>query len=156
MIYEHNPYRIDVDVEKTRAFYRGAPAYGCDCPGCRNFAMASKLAPKSVLAFFESFGIDFSKPAEIYASHACGPDTLFYGGFYHICGTILEGKDAWIQTGEKSYRLDEAYSIDLTEDFSIYFTTEVALLEEGFPAPVIQLEIFGALPWVLDEKNEYQ
>lgn len=156
MIYENGPYRIDVDVERTRAFYKDAAYYDCTCPGCRNFALASKLAPEPVKAFFESFGIDFGKPAEIYASHACDADTLFYGGFYHICGTILEGRDAWIQTGEKSYRLDETYSIDLTEDFSVYFTNDVQLLEEGFPSPVIQLEIFGPLPWVLEEKNEYQ
>ena len=155
MIYEHSPYRIDVDVEKTRAFYENATGITCNCPGCRNFPRATEQLPQEVQAFFESFGIDIRKPAEYYVFDAVEPGSVFGGGFWHICGTILEGKDLWIQESPKSRRMDTSYAFDLADDFTVYFTEEIALLEEGFPGPVIQLEFIGYIPWALEEENPY-
>ena len=43
----------------------------------------------------------------------------------------------------------------LTPDHFVYFTKECALVEKELPTPIIQLEIQGDIPWVLDEPNPY-
>ncbi len=43
------PYRLEVDVEATRAYYaaHNEPWIICTCAGCRNFAQAVKLLPQA-------------------------------------------------------------------------------------------------------------
>lgn len=146
MIVELGPYRADVDVDRTRAFYRSARrvSEGCTCAGCRNYEKAVEHFPAEVTGFFAALGIDMKKICEVYVN--CGnPDgTLSYGGFFHLCGTLLEG--------EKPAELD---FVPLGSGFSAAFRSDCHLLEQDFPEPALQLEIDGALPWVLPEENPY-
>ena len=84
------------------------------------------------------------------------PDgTLFYAGFYHICGKLISGSSPWKEIDEMSKSLDENALYKINKDFKIAFQEQVDLLEENFPLPVIQLEFFANIPWVLNEENTY-
>ena len=149
-------YELEVDAERTWQFYQQAGEITCDCDGCQNFIAAISLLPERVKEFLEQFGIDPAKPAELSAIYAPSDDTVFYDGFYHICGTILKGTTPYIQIGEKHFQLDPLYSIELDSENSVFFSNDVHLLEDNFPKPVFQMNIFFTLPWVLPKPNSYR
>lgn len=148
-------YHIDVDVKRTQEFYAKEFDLGCECEDCKNFIPAIRQLPDDVKAFFTQFGVDPAKPAEICAYDGADSTGVLYNGFYHICGTILSGKNPWVQVKKDLYHLNEAYAIRFSNGFSFYFTEECMLVDEDFPAPVIQLEFSGYLPWVIDIPNPY-
>ena len=51
---------------------------------------------------------------------------------------------------------DKEASFPVSSDFFISFQKDIALLEKGFPLPVIQLEFSARIPWVLEKRNPYQ
>ena len=155
MLFDIGIYRLDIDIQRTAAHYAAPYTPGCDCDGCRNFQKAVHRLPEDVLSFLRQFGIDPAKPAEVYAIHSPEGGETLYGGFYHLCGTILDGQEPWVQVAKKQFRLDERYAISLSGDFSFFFTGDCHLLQPDFPRPVIQLEFTGNLPWLLDEPNPY-
>lgn len=155
MILEIGIYRLDIDVNRTKSYYSADYVIGCDCDGCRNFVKAANRMPEDVKIFLRKFGIDPGKPAEVSAVHSPDGCETLYSGFYHICGTILEGTEPWVKVSKKQFRLDERYAIPLSGDFSFFFTANCHLLAPDFPLPAIQLEFTGYLPWVLDEPNPY-
>ena len=56
------PYRLEVDVEATRAWYDryGDATGGCDCAYCRNYAAAVETLPPEVAAFLRPLGLSTS------------------------------------------------------------------------------------------------
>ncbi len=155
MIFRFGNYTLDVDVDRTRAFYARedveTTSEKCTCQGCQNYDKAILAASDTVADFLRSLGIDPRKPAEVFDVMG-GLDEngqVLYNGFYHICGTRLEGEDAWVHTSESSMHLDgdRMYAVD--DSFKVSFEERVLLLHEEFPAPVLQLEIDTHLPWVL-------
>ena len=148
-------YELEVDAERTRKFYHRNGGISCDCDGCQNFTKAISQLPDPVKAFLDQFGIDPAKPAELSAIYAPSDDTVFYDGFYHICGTILQGTEPYIQIGEKHFQLDTKYSIELDAENSVFFSNDVHLLDDNFPKPVFQMNVFFTLPWVLPKPNPY-
>ena len=121
----------------------------------RQFLQSIPSISRSCPTVFRKFGIDIGKPAEITAYNSSDGNLTYYDGFYHICGTILAGKDPWLQVGERAYRLNEQYALKITNDFSVFFTEKCALVDKEFPTPVIQMEIQCNIPWVLEEPNPY-
>jgi hypothetical protein len=91
--------------------------------------------------------------------------------FYIRAQKITEGCDCqgcrnyakWAETlsVEPKYTLEqwgvfnENSEIALVENFKIVFTNNVDLLEEGFPTPVIQMEISSDIPFLLEEECDY-
>ena len=151
---------LDVDVERTRAYYHSQETgIGCDCSGCRNYERAAEAFSEKLRDFFRTLGIDPGKPAEVYVSYTRADGTLLYGGFYHLCGTLLQGKGGWqaVYAGPKNktsvWKRETCYSV--TDRFFIAFTEDIVLLEDGFPTPVLQMEIDASLPWMLEEENDY-
>lgn len=156
MILDIGIYQLDVDVERTAQFYRSAEGIRCDCDGCRNYAKAVLSLPIAVQHFFQQFGIDPAKPAEVYVNDAPSANSVHYGGFYHVCGTVLKGTDPWIPVGNGGYILDEQCLIQLNDECSFFISSDrIDLLDEHFPKPVLQIEIVFILPWVLDKANPY-
>ncbi|MGN1032247.1 MAG: hypothetical protein ACI4PU_02185 [Intestinibacter sp.] len=157
MIFKFNQYVIDIYIDKTRRFYQTAKniTHGCNCSGCRNFEKAVSHLPQEVRAIFDKMGIDMKKAREAYINCKNSDGTLFYAGFYHICGKLLSGSSPWKETSQMSKELDEKKLFKINEDFEIAFQNEVDLLEKNFSSPVIQLEFFANIPWVLEEENTY-
>lgn len=155
MIFEIGAYKLDIDVEKNKSFYKNAEKItdGCSCDGCCNYLMATEMFPKEVKVFFDKLGIDCKKAAEIITwSSENNAKALFYGGFYHLCGEILTGDNCWKDNGEMNE--NEMYSV--VEGYSVGFSRQITLLEKDFPYPVIQMEIdFHNVPWVLEKENTY-
>ena len=136
MTIRFDQFIINVDTERTRAFYEAAPGIDCACQGCRNFSLAAASLPEEARVFLRTLGIAPQKPAETWVNCRQEDGRVLYGGFYHLCGTLLQGKDGWHT---------------VTEDFRAVFTEDTALVVPNFPRPVLQLEILASLPWLLDE-----
>jgi hypothetical protein len=143
MLFSLSGYEIEVDTAATAAFYQTAPTLtaSCQCQDCRNYEQAVGQLSTVALEFFDDLGVDPAKPAEVYTLGDTVP--VWYGGFYHLCGQLLEvpkvpQADAW-------HRLSDALSVS--------FRGECDLLEDGFPTPAFQMEISLTLPWVLNEER---
>lgn len=54
MIFQFGQFEIDVDVNRTREFYKKMEnvSKGCNCTGCRNFEKAVDFLPGNVIVFF--------------------------------------------------------------------------------------------------------
>ena len=54
MVFEFGQYTVDVDVARTREFYRNARRIDqdCHCDGCRNYVKAVDTFPENVLTIF--------------------------------------------------------------------------------------------------------
>lgn len=157
MRFELGKYLLDIDIERTKAFYAYAEKItdGCICQGCRNYAeWATSLStePKWTLA---RMGIFLEKAAEVYVNHPNDDGSLFYGGFYHLCGRIVQGNEPWRQMAENVKTFNEDAFVSLAENYQVAFTEEIALLEKNFPTPVIQMEIMANVPFILPEKCDY-
>ena len=85
-------YRLEVDVEATRAYYDSHPGpwITCTCDGCRNFMLAVKMLPQAVRDFFHTLGLDPEKPGEL-CYYQGTAQRLSGGGWYHLAGRILSG-----------------------------------------------------------------
>ncbi len=145
-------FLLDVDLERTRRFYETAEPNGarCACDGCQNFDRAVVVLPGEIRAFFESLGVDLRKVCEVYVNCTNGDGTVEYGGFCHLCGTLLArepGKD------KLSGRSPCWYA--LSPDFRVCFHDAPQLLEDAFPTPVLQLDFLANIPWVLEKENPY-
>lgn len=155
MIFRFGNYTLDVDVERTRAFYaRGdvkTTSEQYTCAGCQNFDKAILKMPAAVTDFLESLGLDPRKPAEAFdVMGILGEDgKVWYNGFYHLCGVRLQGEDAWVETAKDMKHLDgdRMYAVD--DDFKVSFEEAVCLLHEAFPTPVLQMEFDAHLPVAL-------
>lgn len=148
MVMEFGQYKIDVDIKRTREFYERAEpvSKGCSCDGCLNFEKAVGRLPLAVTTFFTNLGIDLRKVCECYVNCTNDDETVLYGVFLHICGTLLHGDSAW----------EEDATFCVSPDFYISFQEALSLLEEDFPLPVIQLDFSANIPWVLDKENTYR
>lgn len=152
MIFRFGNYTLDVDVERTRAFYARedvkTTSEQCTCAGCQNYDKAILEMPATVTDFLESLGLDPRKPAEAFdvMGGLAEDGKVLYNGFYHLCGVRLQGEDAWVKTAKDMKHLDgdRMYAVD--GDFKVSFEEEVLLLHEAFPTPVLQMEFDARLP----------
>lgn len=146
MIFEFGPARIDVDVERTRRWYETAPAVSrcCSCDGCANYEKAAELFPESVASFFASLGADVKKPTEVYVNCANKDGTLFYGGWYHLCGRVLAEADELFMAAGAPFG---------SRGFQVGFGG--GPIARDFPRPAITLDLCADIPWVLEKENTY-
>lgn len=130
-------YRLEVDVEATRAWYDryGDATGGCDCAYCRNFAAAVGDLPPQVEAFLEPLGLSLRRPGD---ASECGPAEggRLYTPLWHLAGRLLEkGKEP----------------ILLAQGVNAWFTTGQGPFLRNFPEPLFQCGLELTLPWVLAE-----
>ncbi len=150
MIFENAFYVLQVDVEKTKAFYDACDEYGCDCP---NFIAAADALPERAKAYLKSLGADLRKLVNVNRlfvknGRACYDCTI------RLAGRILEDNS---QNGE---RFKDRAAFDLEDARTGGIVMHVWDQErffypcQGFPKPCMEGEFFLELPWVLDEPPE--
>ena len=158
MVFAFGGIVLDIDVKKTRALYeRLAPVTaGCSCSGCRNYERAAADFPPEVRTFFSDLGIDPEKACEVISWFAeDGGRSMYYGGFYHLCGSIVSGEDCWTDSDNISIPNQAGY-FTITNGYSVGFTSRISLPEEALTTPAVQMEIgFHGVPWKLPDENPY-
>ena len=157
MIFTFGKFTVNIDVEKTKQIYKKLPliSQGCNCDGCQNFEKAVDLLSQEVRSFFDNCGIDLKRIVECYVNCKNDDGSLLYGGFCHLCGTLVQGESAWVKISETHsyYNFDLAYHLD--DSFCVSFQEECHLVEEQFEAPMLQIEFVANIPWVLNKENTY-
>lgn len=153
MLFDFDKFRVDIDVESTKAFYsqhRKTVLEDCGCVNCRNYYEAISQVSNKVKHFFSSIGIDPQKTPEATWWYTDEKGGAYYSLIFHVVGTIINAIDIYRPVGDSGFQqiLDNFYEID--KDFQVGFTSKIVLLEEDFPKPCIQLEINAHLPWVID------
>jgi hypothetical protein len=143
-------WELDFDPASTAdCFARFVEAKPCECTDCRNFRAAGNAAfTEPFLALAVQLGIDASKPSELCHYGQPGTPSLTHGWF-HIVGSIMSGRDAWLQVDENTWHGDLESGFGLS---GIGFTSRIHLLPDAFAdRPVVQLEFETIVPWVLVE-----
>lgn len=159
MRFQFGNYELEIDVATTRAIYQklGFVSEGCTCDGCRNFWEAVVLASKQVVSFFNLIGVDIQKPREVYVNISEDDgQRLFYGGFYRLCGKVIDGNSAWTPCGDMTtFSWDKSKTYEIMPGFNVSFQSQCVSLEDEFSMPAIQMEIEFHIPWVLEKENVY-
>jgi hypothetical protein len=133
-------WHIAYDREATTVAYQAYHVkYKCNCAGCRNFTLASKTLPYIYYQFLEKLGIDPEKSAEVaeYCRNLDG--SHLYSWWFHFVGKVLSGPSE-----EKTY---------IDDNIEVLFRKKKYLVMESMPEPIVQVELFTNLPWLLDEPN---
>ncbi len=148
MIFEFKRYTLDIDIEKTKAFYDSnlsvTTSEACSCTRCQCFPSAIMSSSNEVLNFLYSLGIDPRKPGEVFGFSDMGEYDNHYSGWYHIVGVILKGK----VTG-KIYDDSNAFMPDEHSDYRVWFEddpTKMGWIETGFPHPIVEMSFAAELP----------
>jgi hypothetical protein len=150
-------WEIEYDRNKTIDAYNKSETLteDCNCISCQNYYNASCNLNNNIIKFFENFGININKPAEIYDVGLYENGKILYNGFYHIIGTIIKGKDVWeniaSEEENETYHIENMYKV--AEDFEVGFTYQTALINKNFIGKVIQMEISLWVPWIMDDKE---
>lgn len=144
MRIEKGRYIAQVDIEATRAAYDKRPQIQCECAGCRNYLRVVDNAPAELAEFLQSLGVDIHKPVEMTQYNVTSGEMAQYGGFFHLVGEYEGGAYPDIKPS------DDDFTFHVGES-TLFFSREVSMVEDEFPRPVLQLEVFVWLPWVLEE-----
>ncbi|GAB4478732.1 MAG: hypothetical protein Kow00124_23470 [Anaerolineae bacterium] len=141
---------VSVDRAATTAAYAALPAWGglsgCDTPLCENFRQAYSLLPPAFLSVLITMGVDPAKPAELYDVEPPQGGACLCGGWYHAVGELLAGRDA-LQPGQLNRY--EVILREVSAGFRMGITARLAALPGSFPAPALQIEFWGQVPWVI-------
>ncbi|AJK87495.1 MULTISPECIES: hypothetical protein [Lysinibacillus] len=137
-----NDYIVKIDREKTIKLYKELPKVSekahCGCEDCQLFAMQILNTSPDVLKFFEQFGVDPTKEAEVWRAipNEDGFDT--YTADYHFIG-VIQGTDDldWIQIGEASFGLAN-HDGDLPSP----------MIPSTFSKPIVELAVRITMPHV--------
>jgi len=141
---------LDIDVERTRAFYADYPFNDCGCAECLWFREYAPRFDPSVHEFLRSLGIaDVRQAIEVYHfdedEHRC-----YSNGWFHVCGEIVENGNTVTTSvdkrGMEAVRIDAEW-MKIGRGFSVGVVQEdVDLMPDGFPLPAVQLEFCAEYP----------
>jgi len=103
--------------------------------------------PEDFLEFCVAAGVDPHHPSEVchYARTEAGRH--LYGGWFHLVGDIVSGRDGWRAAPEGGWTGDFE---QVTADFSVGLSARTSLVPNGFPnVGAVQLDFSAYLPWGL-------
>ncbi len=152
MFFEFGEFRVDVDVERTREFYKNhgkTVVESCGCNSCRNYSKAIENASDKVKSFFDSLGLDLQKAAEAIYYPTDEKGVADYSVIFHLVGTMDDSADMYL-SDEASKIMYIGSIYELEENIKVGFTTNIIIRPKDFPNPCIQLELIARLPWVID------
>jgi hypothetical protein len=130
---------LEFDKEATElAFVH--QSYDCDCSYCQNFLASYHNLPEDYFELLNKLGIDPAKPSEIIEYCKNNDETHFYGWWFHIVGNL-----------EKTSKISET-STKFNDKINILISDDNSLVAKDFPDPIVQIEFFANLPWVIDEE----
>ncbi len=132
---------LEIDRAATAHAYEDL-SVGCTCAYCRNFLVAANHLPDQVHGVLKPLGIDGAKPAEIVEYNQNPDGSHFYGWWYHAVGSILS---------DQQVAKDQFGQTQLCQGINLIISARDDLVAAHFPRPVVQIEFFGNLPWLLGE-----
>ena len=145
MIFQFGRYKIDVDVEKTRAFYASefsvTTSEACSCDRCQRFPQVIMSCPTTVLDFLDSLGIDPCKAGEVFGISEDKKND--YAGWYHIVGTLLDGQISGV-----GFERSNAFVPDENVDFQVWFDSDrkrMGWIEKNFSSPILEMSFSAHL-----------
>lgn len=161
MVFRFGNIVVDIDTEKTAAFYRSSSILAIDhsLEGYQNFISGAERLDSEILEFFQKLGIDILKPVEMKAwNFEDDGRSVYYNGWYHICGEMISDSDCWsFETDRKDeifQTINESNLFSITDNVSVGFTNSICLKIFDFPEPIIQMELFiHHFPWVLESTD---
>ncbi len=124
---------IEVDKTKTKELYKELPLISdkahCGCPECTYYEKAIVQTTPAIYQFFEQFGIDARKEAEVWKAAENDDGTYYYVADYHFIGQI-KGIDEldWIDLDGASFGLTN-YNKSLPSP----------MIPDTFTSPIIEL-----------------
>ena len=134
-IIKKDEYVFNTHIEKTQKYYETHSV--CDCAYCRNYYIQAKNKLPKLAAFLTEFGIDISKPDEIFSVESDG-DILYINVDYTVSGSIEA-------MGESETSIYDNCFVSII--FTDGFASPNEQSGEYFTISVMQIQ----LPWVLDE-----
>ena len=87
MIIRKQDYKMYVDIEQTREYYKSHSI--CDCPSCRNYYAQVKDKFRLLDGFLLELGVSIDRPDEIGSVEADNEIQYIFAS-YTVCGKILE------------------------------------------------------------------
>ena len=105
-----NGQMVNVDVQKTKELYKELPLVSdeehCGCSDCTYYAKAIVHTSPAIQQFFEQFGIDSRKEAEVWRACENDDGTYYYVADYHFIGEISDVRELdWIDIEGASFGL---------------------------------------------------
>ena len=133
-------YVFSVNTEQTEKYYETHSL--CDCGNCRNYYAQIKDKFPKLDAFLREFGVDISKPDEIW-SVEMGDYIDYINVDYTVCGSIKSMGQHEIDIYDNSFLsvVITDGSVSPNEQTGACFTFSVTKIK---------------LPWVLDEPSPGQ
>lgn len=133
-------YRLEVDVEATRAWYDryGDATGGCDCAYCRNYAAAAETLPQEAEAYLGLLGLSLQRPGDI-GEYGPRQGGRWYMPMWHIVGRLLETREE---------------ELPVAPGITVGFATDMGPFLRDFPEPCFQCWLSMTLPWALAEPED--
>lgn len=135
-----NGHIINVDKQKTIELYEKLPLISeeahCGCSECSYYTKAITETSTAIQRFFEQFGIDPRKEAEVWRACENEDGTIYYVADYHFIGQIESTHQLeWINVDEASFGLT---------NYTGYLPS--ALIPSTFMPPIVELMVKVNLP----------
>lgn len=124
---------VDVDVQKTKELYKELPLISenehCGCSDCIYYAKAVVQTSPAIQQFFEQFGVDPRKEAEVWKACENDDGTYYYVADYHFIGEITNVRELdWIDIEGAAFGLTN-YTGNLPS----------LIIPETFTPPIVEM-----------------
>jgi hypothetical protein len=142
-------WKFLADVAETRAAYlsdmfKGAEA--CNCLHCQNLvSQREREYPLELCTFLESVGVNSFKEAEVWTSGKLEAGYCFNAGWWHFIGEVEQRGESEFPVSKNREGESRYWHIKIVPEYTV-------MKFKGLPeSPIIQIEYYTELPWVLNE-----